>query len=285
MLTLFSVPKPFQGHVAQLQRNAIATWADLEEVEVILFGDDDGTAEAARAAGVRHVGALERTALGAPRIDSLFAAAERERAGSPLAFVNADVLLPAAFSSALREAALRLGSFVGVGQCLDLDLGGALPGDWEAVGRSRGTPRGPGAIDYLVFSPGQFRGMPPFALGRAYFDNWLVWKARKAGVPVVDLTAVVTAVHQVHDYSHVTGGKETAYGGEDALSNLRLAGGTLHLYNIDDATHRLTPQGLRRNRLAPLRALDPARWLALRYGVLERALRRKAAALTARHRA
>ena len=67
--------------------------------------------------------------------------------------------------------------------------------------------------------------MPPFALGRAFFDNWLIWDARRRGLPVVDLTEVVPALHQDHAYDHLEGGRRAAYAGEDARRNLELAGG------------------------------------------------------------
>ena len=275
MLTLFSVPKPFRGDIARLQENAVATWAALDGVEVILFGDEEGTAEAAHAAGVRYGDDVARNAHGTPRIDALFSVAESEGSGELLGFVNADILLPPRFPAVLEEVRRELGEFVGLGQCLDLEIDGRLPADWEEAGRKHGTLRGPGGIDYLVFSRGQFASLPPFVLGRAYFDNWLVWRARRDGVPVVDLTEVVAAVHQQHDYSHVAGGKGEAYAGEEALRNLELAGGRLHLFNVDDATHRLTEDGLRRNLLAPVRALASVRWLVLHSGALARRVRRR----------
>jgi hypothetical protein len=46
MITLFSTPKPFVGHVGVIQRNAILSWQRLHpDVEIILVGEDAGTAE------------------------------------------------------------------------------------------------------------------------------------------------------------------------------------------------------------------------------------------------
>ena len=46
MLTIFSTPKPFQGHIGVIQRNAIGSWKQLHpDVEIVLFGDDEGAAE------------------------------------------------------------------------------------------------------------------------------------------------------------------------------------------------------------------------------------------------
>ena len=45
MLTFFTTAKPFRGHNAIIQRNALKSWTLLRpDVEVILFGDDEGAA-------------------------------------------------------------------------------------------------------------------------------------------------------------------------------------------------------------------------------------------------
>lgn len=44
MLTIFSTCKPFLGHSAVIQRNALKSWTLLHpDIEIILFGDDEGT--------------------------------------------------------------------------------------------------------------------------------------------------------------------------------------------------------------------------------------------------
>ncbi len=45
MLTIFSIPKPFEGHIGIIQRNAIQSWIALSGCEVILCADEYGTAE------------------------------------------------------------------------------------------------------------------------------------------------------------------------------------------------------------------------------------------------
>jgi hypothetical protein len=56
MITLITCPKPFRGHSKIIQRNAIKSWTLLEpKPEILLMGDDEGTAEAAAEFGARHV--------------------------------------------------------------------------------------------------------------------------------------------------------------------------------------------------------------------------------------
>ena len=55
MITLFAIPKPFDGSVDLIQRNAIASWSRLgPHVDVLLLGDGTGIEEIAQQYGVRH---------------------------------------------------------------------------------------------------------------------------------------------------------------------------------------------------------------------------------------
>ncbi len=256
MLTLFSVPKPFLGPTAELQRRALASWAALGAgagVQVVLVGDEDGVADAARAAAVDHVPDVERTPRGTPRLDSAFAAVDRVALHPLRCFVNADVILFDDLLAAARLVRGRHDRFLLVGRTIDVDA--PLPRDQA---RAAGTRRGAAALDYFVFPAGLYREVPPFAIGRAGFDNWLVWRARQDAV-VVDASADVVALHQRHGYGHVPGGIEEAYYGEEAQRNLALAGGKRHLYTLHDASHVLRNGRLRRNPGAPLRWRETAR--------------------------
>ena len=68
---------------------------------------------------------------------------------------------------------------------------------------AEGVSRGATAIDYFVFTAGLFDPVPPFVVGRARFDNWLVWRGRAARHRRRRVTQAVVAVHQRHDYAHV----------------------------------------------------------------------------------
>jgi hypothetical protein len=245
VLTLFSVPKPFEGDIGALQRRAVESWRALD-VQVLLLGD---VADAARELNVEHLPGLEVTAHGTPRLDSAFALAD-EAARFPLrCFVNADVVFGPDLLAAVRSVSGQAESFLLVGQT-----------------EENGKRRGAAAMDWFVFPAGLFRDVPPFAIGRAGFDNWLVWKARHVGI-VVDATHDVRAVHQPHGYEHLAGGMDEVYYGEEAARNLELAGGKSHLYTLHDASHVLRGGKLRRNLGAPLRWRENVRKLAWKAGL------------------
>ena len=261
MLTLFAVPKPFRGHIGTIQRNAIRSWLALRpRCQVILFGDEEGLAEVADTFGVQHVADVARNEFGTPLLNDVFTQAERLATTDVICYVNSDIIFAGGFTEAVNTIRRRTQRFLIVGECWNLDITEPLDftkTDWgkslARVALQKGKRRGRWWIDYFVFPKGLYESLPPFALGRAGYDNWLVWKARNLKATVVDVTRAVIAVHQNHDYSHVSGGLQYTQKGEEARRNLTLAGGQEHLYRIDDATHRLTPAGLRRNLGAYIR--------------------------------
>src|SRR6202041_150428 len=78
--------------------------------------------------------------------------------------------------------------------------------NWESHLRNfvllSGSRQLPDAVDYFLFSRHLYRDLPPFVVGRVYWDHWLVWKARSTSVPVIDASADVLAIHQNHDYGY-----------------------------------------------------------------------------------
>jgi hypothetical protein len=247
MLTIFSTTKPFTGHIGVIQRNALASWARLSpEVQIILFGDETGTAEAAREIGALHVTDIERNERGTPLLNSVFGRAEQLSRHRFLCYANADIIFTDDLLPALERVSKWREKFLIVGECWNLDVPEALPvgsAGWGEALRARvrqeGRRRGRSALDFFVFPKGGYARWLPLALGRGGFDNWLVWGARTGGAAVVDVTDAVTVVHQNHSYGHVAGGFVEAHMGEEARRNCELAGGMKRMLTLDDATHRL----------------------------------------------
>jgi len=266
-LTLFATPKRFQGHIGNIQRNAIASWTRLNpRPEIILFGSDDGTAEAAREFGLRHVPIVKTNQWGTPLVSDLFQQAETVGGGSALCYVNADILLFDDFPKAVQRVSAWSERFLMVGRRTDLHITGPLEFDknWADNLRQRAVQEGmlqiARSIDYFAFSRGLYPEMPALAIGRFWWDNWLLWKARSVGAKVVDASKAVLVVHQNHDYSHTTYGpsKEEMMASDECILNARLTcehnpgdydEGFFwrYAYTIDDAPYQLTTQSIRSN--------------------------------------
>lgn len=256
MLTIFSTPKPFRGHIDIIQRNAIQSWKRIHPgVEIILFGDEDGAPEAAREFGLRHVPDVERNECGTKYLRSIFDQAQGLAGHETLCYVNCDIILLSDFGVALDRVSRRFTRFLMVGRRWDTDIRKAIgfdqPGWQENLRRkalSANHQRPPQWIDYFAFPRGLYqRNIPAFVIGRPGWDNWLLWKARASGAKVIDASATVVAVHQNHDYSYHPDGEAGVWQGEEAQKNYLLLENGRYFRTIENANFRLTTAGFERN--------------------------------------
>ncbi len=149
-----------------------------------------------------------------------------------LAYVNCDILLFQDFRAATETTAARRGRFLMVGRRWDLDITTPLDFSDPALEMSlreqaarNGLQRAEMWIDYFVFPRNLYRDFPPLAIGRRYWDNWLIWKARDIRADVVDATPSVVAIHQNHDHAHHPQGVTGVLHSPESERNFKLAGG------------------------------------------------------------
>jgi hypothetical protein len=257
LITFFSAPKALADErISIIQMNAFRSWAELPKVEVILMGDEVGVSEAASQVGARHIANVRRNSRGTPLISSMIELA-REHSTSPLlCIINADMIIMPDMVEASRQVRELAPKFVMLSRRWDLEVNGPLhlqPG-WEAELRARVRREGklhrPAGSDFFVFPREIYEDVPEFAVGRAGWDNWMIFSARRSRWPVVDCSPSVMAVHQNHDYRHLPGGAPH-YAMPESDENIRLAGGTASIrYTILDSTHVFSDGRLRRPRIS-----------------------------------
>jgi hypothetical protein len=215
------------------------------------MGDDPGVAETARELGACHVDGVARNEFGTPLLDSAFALAAAHSSAPMLCYVNADIVLLGDFLTAVRRLPQR--PYLAIGRRWDSDVeepidvrdGGAALREWALRNGSLDLGRG---SDYFVFRRDSAFGLPPFAVGRPGWDNWLIGRALELHLPLIDMTPSVLAIHQNHGYAHVAGGGGS-WEGPEADRNRELATGIeRYKHSPFNATHLLTPGGLRRAR-------------------------------------
>ncbi|MEX1248211.1 MAG: hypothetical protein WEA61_06975 [Anaerolineales bacterium] len=285
-LTIFTAPKPFvDAHIATIQGNAVRSWLQMgPDVEVLLIGEEAGMAEMARELGVTHLKGVRRNNRSTPLVSSIFQLAREAAEADLLLFTNTDmVFFPETLEVAL-SANQQATECVLLGQRYDLDV--HEPMDFSAgwpqrLGdqvHSRGRLHPMGGSDYFVFPRPLFACIPDFAIGRAGWDNWMIYHAVTQGWVTVDATPTLTVVHQNHGYAHLAGDQGHQRHPETS-DNTKLAGGMRNMYMLLDTTHDLIggricparwslPRFLRsvERRLQPneLVGRGPA-WWALRY--------------------
>lgn len=280
VLTIFSAPKPFSDpFIAMIQRNAIQSWLNLgAEVEVLLVGEEAGLDEAAAELGVPLLREVRRSPEGTPLVSSIFDLARQASRSPLLAYLNADILaLPDLVTASQAIAAQVTGlkghpEFLLIGQRWDLEVTQPLTfgPHWAEQLRQEVQQRGrlhpPQGSDYFVFPRQLFTELPDFAIGRAGWDNWMIYHARSRGWPAIDGSPCLMIVHQNHDYRHLPGGRPH-YTLEESERNQALAGGVQHMFTLLDTDHALQRKGesfeITRPPLTALRLLRQFElWLA-----------------------
>ncbi len=274
LLSLFAVPKPQAGHVGVIQANAIRSWARLApHIEIFLFDD---TGDAALQSLAEQTGAvlipLDQESSAPPSLQWAFAEFHRRASGQVLAYSNADIMFDTGLlgvASQLLES--QLASFLAIGQRTELDITECVDTDdlqqFNAC-FSRADAEGVRASvvckDFFLFSRDLFRDVPDFRVGRGNWDNWMVYRAHRDEIPVIDVTEQMTAIHQRHSYDHVPGGRWAAYAsGPQARQNQRLAGGR-RLLQGSLANWEMTDTGPVRRRFPWTRLVaDSPRFLRL----------------------
>jgi len=245
MLTIFSLPKAFNGHINIIQRNAIQSWLKLRpNCEIILFGEEEGMEEAAKEFGGQHIPDIEKNEWGTPLLNSAFHLAQKLAKNDILVYVNSDIILMSDSIAAVQK--IEEPQFLMCSRRWDLDIGEEINfnnPDWEENLRKelakKGNLHGFAAIDQVVFPRNLLCGLPPFAVGRPGWDNWLIYHARSLKIPVIDTTEAITIVHQNHKSIYHPKG-------EEAIKNIKAAGGFSNMLTLRDADWILTPEGLRR---------------------------------------
>ncbi len=220
---------------------------------MLLFGEEDGLADAAADLGARHIPQVNRNEYGTPLLNSVFDRAQEIAQHPILCYANCDILLLNDFRDAVAQVAAWRKRFLMVGRRWDTEITELIDfsqPDWNDTLRTlalrTNKPRPPFWIDYFAFPKGQYyRKVPAFAVGRPVWDRWMIWSTRRSSAPVVDATPSVVAIHQNHDYSHHPLGFKGVMEGAEAKANARLLGSRRRLFTIEHAQYRLEKAGPR----------------------------------------
>lgn len=251
LLTLFTAPKPFTNpHISIIQRNAILSWKNLPDVEVILMGHEPGMEEVAAEYGVRYLPEVAYSEFGTPLLSSMFQWACKV-SDSPLMMVtNADVIYLPDLIAAARQAMGQAPRFLMLGQRWDMEINqifdfgpgwedrlqaGIAAGEQGLLKASRHPPLG---SDYFIYPRDCFTDLPDFAIGRSGWDNWMIYRTRILRWPAIDASDAITVIHQNHDYSHLPGNRPP-YRLPETLKNVRLAGGRRTILLLTDTDHTM----------------------------------------------
>jgi len=269
MITFLSSPKPFNGYIGTIQRNAIRSWRAVHpDAEVIIYGDGEGVSEACRELKVLHVPDVPCTPTGIPYFNGIVEHARSKARHDIQCFLNCDVLVCKNMITAVQSVDLR--RYLIVGQRIDL-AGGVtmdMSGNWKSelrqlAAEGKACLHPPSGMDFFVFLRGLWEGLPPLIIGRGGYDGALLAFCLRNNIPLVNATLAFPILHQFHDYGHVSGGAYVAHRGEDAQANMMLHNIRHSIPSSSDAHWMLVGNEVVKNKLQAdhLRRIE----LALRY--------------------
>ncbi len=229
MITFLSIPRAFSGEFDSLQRRAIRSWQQAAPgCQIILFGDEPGSREAAHDLGVTRCVDLEYTTAGAPISRNAFVLGERYATQPWICYLSADLLMTGSLDHHLELLAWVDRPFV-VGRRWDID-------------GAKTALHPPCGVDWYLYRRGTIdpTQMPPFTVRGGGSDQWFIYKALTAwNMSVIDATKAISTLHYAHSHPEWPNGKAGREGSLEQRENLRLcrADGMTRPYGIDDAEY------------------------------------------------
>jgi hypothetical protein len=149
------------------------------------------------------------------------------------------------FVTCSLQAAAQKEKFLLAGRRWDLDVQEEMvfSETWEEdvmqQVKERGKLHGAKGSDYFIFPKACYQNIPDLTVGRAGWDNWMLFQARWMKWPLINATGAINIIHQQHDYSHLPDGKKH-YRLPESWENTLLAGGReATLFKLRDCSHVL----------------------------------------------
>jgi hypothetical protein len=229
VLSFLASPKPFVGHAGVIQRNAIRSWKAVNpDVEVIIYGDGEGVSEVCRDMGLQHVPDIPCSPSGVPYFNEIARHADRNARYDTQCYLNCDIILAGDIIGAIRS--ITFPRYLITGQRIDMQEGVTIDvttEEWrrnlpEIVMAGGAVLHAPTGMDYFIFERGTWSSLLPLVIGRGGYDEALVLYCLRNGIPFINGTLAIVALHQYHDYGHLKGGRKAVGQGEDARNNRNL---------------------------------------------------------------
>lgn len=229
--TLATTTKPFTGEADRLQHNALKTW-NYAGLPILLLGDDGGSSEAATHYGADHIPTVKKAASGMPLLPDLFKCAETGAKTRWVAYINADIMILPSFKNIAENAidALKGQAALITVRRRNIAMSDRLTGrknlDIETL-KQKDAETGcwdrANAVDLFLFPKGFFGIIPDFTIGYMQWDNWLIWRAKNLGHPIIDLSLETRLLHPIHGYASDGSGLRKRYQSDFSRRNRLLA--------------------------------------------------------------
>ena len=207
MITFFTIPKPFKGHSSIIQTNAILSWKKIKKnCEILVFGNHSTISDFCSNNSLKYIDDFKSNEYGTPLLDNIWKSAKNISSNSLICYINSDIIVLPDFAEKINS--IKLDEFLIAGRRWDIDIDELIDfkSDWtlnlKNMIAEKGILHSETGSDYFLFPKSCMPDMPAFAIGRAWWDNWLFYYFKKNKISIIDGTNIMT-VHQNHDYSHI----------------------------------------------------------------------------------
>ncbi|MCX6731051.1 MAG: hypothetical protein NTZ55_04330 [Candidatus Roizmanbacteria bacterium] len=247
-MIIFTVPKPFIGKFRIIQENAIDSWLSIKpKPKIILIGDEVGISQVAKSKHLIQIKKIKKNINGTPLLNNIFSQVQKNSKDKVFMYINTDIILLKSPNSCIKILINQFDRFLAVGKRYEMDLEEKIDvEDVQKIANNTNLKQKSNSwMDYFIFTHDVFDSIPPFALGKTFWDKWLVWYALQKKIPTIDITSELDVIHQTHSYSmNRRTNMHSVWAGDEALNNLRLAGGWSHGATIGDTNFTLIGETL-----------------------------------------
>jgi len=195
-----------------IQYNAIKSWTLLKpRPQILVMGTDPGSEDLCKELDVTYVPDVEVNVENVPIIPSMIKIAEKMSTNDVLALCSSDIILfqdVIATCKAMANRPKELNEFCGMAIKFNKKINQKInfSGDWRKEIKKNTWSAGAWAGDYFLHNKGYWKeDMPPFVIGRARCDNWMVWYGVVQRGCLVNMTEALTIIHHSHEKFETNG--------------------------------------------------------------------------------
>ena len=209
LITFVCCPKPFNKHFDMIQDNAIQSWMRLGITRnIVMVGTDDGVKEYAEKYNLIYEPDVTVNKWNTPLVNSIFELGRKHTPDNELlCYINSDIILLDGFAKSIiawhNEFSEKVKDVLIVGRRWDwynpkkVDFEDP---NWQEVvtqqAKSDGRMHEHSGIDYFVHTKTTYPFIYPLAIGRYWWDWWLVGNCERRGVMTVDISPTAFIIHQ-----------------------------------------------------------------------------------------
>ncbi|UOD35546.1 hypothetical protein DSN97_04270 [Deferribacteraceae bacterium V6Fe1] len=241
-IAFVAIPKDFSDEFEIIQFNSINSWLDLSVENEVYLLCDNNFKKYQFPTKVKYIKGLEYTEHNKPCLKSAFELIKNNINANYIVFVNSDIILLDNFSKVAKKIIEEIKEdFLVVGKRININIQNKIDFRdihwWDKIFNIGKESKEDTelSIDYFFFHRNFLNDrFPKLSIGGMYWDNWLISKAFRDKLILVDVSKAITALHQNHKYKGNLTVKDII-ASDMAKENFRLIGGHLnkkHLGNI-----------------------------------------------------